>query len=221
LEGVLLNHNELVATDSYRLAVATLDFDLKKSIVIPKNAIEALKSIEKIVSAEANFNITVEESKDSKEIDFNVSNEEYVFTVITRGLSGKFPEHKALIPSGEGAEWKYRVKSEGLIAIIDEGSKLLDLYKDNIPIRLSFLKESLQVNVEVREVGKYKSYVSTEALKVYNPEEFLIAFNSNFLITCLKNFSEPVLNLYDPLKPMLITEEGNNMKVIIMPVRVG
>jgi len=266
LTGILLNHNELVATDSYRLAVATLDFDLGKSVVIPKNAVEVLKPIEKVVRPEAKFGVITEEQG----ISFEIASEKYSFTVITRALSGKFPEYKQLMPTGEGADWQYKVNSKELITVIDEADKLLEMTKGyQIPIRTHFSEGRIEVSAIVKEVGAYESTINAinqkesihylifngENIKVHSvnnradaelwirnatpPEgadtdkeeikvhytiqestELVTAFNPYFLKTCLKNFSEPVLNLYDPLKPMLITEDGNSMRVIIMPIRV-
>jgi len=273
LEGIMLDRNKLVATDSYKLAEIKLLFDIGNSIVFTKDIVKILESIMKVVLKDVDepfFDIIIKENKESKEIGFNVTGEDFRFNVITRDISGKFPDYERLIPLKEKAGWKYQVESKELIKLIEEADKLVELTKFNIPIKLKFNNGEIEVLGNVKEVGDYKDVLKsnqwTDSIfyKVYNssnkevhstlvkeqaqnwikneampPEgadtdkeeikvhytiqestELVTAFNPYFLKTCLKNFSEPMLNLYDPLKPMLITEEGSNMKVIIMPIRV-
>ncbi len=52
------------------------------------------------------------------------------------------------------------------------------------------------------------------------PDEITIAFNPEYLKDGIKYFDNPIINIVEPLKPALITQEDSKLKYLLMPIRV-
>ncbi|MEA2016181.1 MAG: DNA polymerase III subunit beta [Actinomycetota bacterium] len=207
-EGVL----SMVATDSYRLSLIKEKINKESSsigVVVPSRVLDSIaKSDYKGNDIEVNIeenqiSFYLEGSDDEKDI------------IVSRLLSGKFPEHKQLIPE----KMTHNI-------IIDKG-KLLEVVKrissisqDNIPIKIIVDKGKIEVSMSVKEVGS-----SSEDVQVsYGEEKMEIAFNPEFLIDGIEIMegSNIIISINDPLKPILIKpEKGEKITYLLMPIRVS
>ncbi len=209
IEGDILS---MAATDSYRLALIKEKLDTTAQnikVVIPLKVLDSIVKSEydkgdvKIYLEENQISFCLEEEKKGKNI------------IVSRLLSGKFPEYKQLIPKG----LKHNI-------VIDKG-KMLEVVKrissisqDNIPVKLAFDKGKAAVSMNIREVGS-----SSEDFDVsYGDERIETAFNPEFLIDGINimDGKNIILSIEEPLKPILIQSEKNKELIyLLMPVRVS
>ncbi len=238
LTGILveINNNllKMVATDSYRLALAQSQLsneylkDLKEPIkvVVPERVLDTIaksdiKSNEVGISLEesqiAFFLSEKEENKpqENKEDNKSEIKTEYNTLVVSRLLSGKFPDYEKLIP----LEFKHSVviNRDSMLEVI---KRVSSISQDNIPIKLEFEQGKLIVSMNIRETGS-----AFEELNVsYGEERLQIAFNPSFLIDGLTIMDEEnlIFNIVDSLKPVLLKQEKNeDILYLLMPIRIS
>lgn len=181
-----------------------------KKIVLPSEVYELLKLLKA-------FDFDVAVDRDNSQIEFTVGN----YTIISRLLYGKYPDYEKLIPVN--FNYVFRLDSQKIISILDEADKLLNVAKDNIPVKIRHEKEhELKFFCNIREVGEYESFVDMEVIKMVQEEHepLLFAVNPGFFKLCLKNFEHPVLQIAGELKPMLL-QEDEDFKAVLMPIRIS
>ncbi len=207
-EGVL----SMVATDSYRLAIAkeNVDKDLQPiSVIIPS---KVLDSVSKSEYKGSDIEISIEENQISFYME---GDEKRKDIIVSRLLSGKFPEYKQLIP-GESRH-EILVEKERMLDVV---KRISSISQDSIPVRLTIDKGKITVSMSVKEVGD-----SSEDLEVsYVDDKIEIAFNPEFLMDGISTIDGKniVLSINDPLKPVLIKPEKNsNVIYLLMPIRVS
>jgi DNA polymerase-3 subunit beta len=216
LTGVLIEVSEdnmkMVATDSYRLSIVEKEIKFKGKplkVVIPARVLD---SILKSDYSEGEIDINIEENQVSFELD---KGKELKTTIVTRLLSGKFPDYEKLIPS----DFKHSivVNREKIMEVI---RRVSSIEQDNIPIKLDIGEGKISVSMNIREVGS-----SSEDFKVaYAEEKIPIAFNPGFLIDGIdiiggKNI---IFCIVEPLKPILIKpEKDDNLIYLLMPIRIS
>ena len=216
LTGILLDLGKdlikLVATDSYRLAVIEdkIKYDNNPiKVVVPTRVLD---TILKSDTASGEIEINIEENQ----ISFLLFAEGVLnTTIISRLLTGKFPEYEKLIPSS----FKHSIiinKSTTLEVI----RRISSISQDNIPIKFDIDKGKITVSMNIREVGS-----SSEDFEVsYGEEKLQLAFNPTFLIEGLSTIDEEkiIFNIVEPLKPVLIKSEKNESLVyLLMPIRIS
>jgi DNA polymerase-3 subunit beta len=90
----------------------------------------------------------------------------------------------------------------------------------NAPLRLRFAEGELTVSAQSQDVGETK-----ESLPVAYPaaEPLEIGFNADFLREGLESVSADAvqLKLINPLRPGLISAEGDAFWYLIMPIRLA
>jgi DNA polymerase III subunit beta len=219
LTGILVDigkdYINLAATDSYRLSVAGGEVSYKGEpvkVVVPERVLD---TISKSDINDGNFEINIEENQISFVISESSEKKEFKTTVVSRLLSGKFPDYEKLVPQ----EFKH--------SIIMDRNKILEVIKrvasisqDNVPIRLDFEKGKLVVSMNIRETGS-----SVEDLEIgYGEETIQIAFNPEFLIEGLNIMDEEkiIFNIVEPLKPVkMIPDKNKNRFYLLMPIRIS
>lgn len=209
---IVLQEDRLVlaSTDGYRLAVTSLPSSIKQlePLVVPSRALaEVFK-----VGAEA---------KETDEIEFSqAEDEQLVFTIdktkiITRPISGEYPNYEKIIPKAFGtralldkAGFTRAVKSAAIFA------------RDNANIvRLTIDKQRLTVSANTPQVGENRVELAAKV----DGEGGEIAFNSRFLLEFLNNFSEEELlfEMTGSLNPGVFRPvKDENCLYVVMPVRV-
>lgn len=218
LNGVLAYTNTdqtltLVATDSYRLAEKTINFNSKEEIselrsIIPTQTIQDLLKIFPLSSSEE-----VKVYIENDQIGFVIDN----VTLISRLVSGDYPEYKNLIPPTSDTnifvdrrELLQSVKIASIFAKESAGTIYLEVDKDD---------NSLKINSVANQVGENFSQIA-----ISTDSNGSININSRYLIEALNSFSEEVLDIRfsKGLAPFVIEPHGNSESSrslhLIMPI---
>ncbi len=216
LTGVLLeigdNMLSMAATDSYRLSLIKENIGEGRppiKVVIPS---KVLDSIVKSEYKDGDIEINVEENQVSFYMEGDSKKK---IIIVSRLLSGKFPEYKQLIP--QNMKHNIIVDKEKMLEVV---KRIASISQDNIPIRLTIDKGKITVSMNIREIGS-----SSEDFEVsYGEERIEIAFNHEFLVDGINIMDEKniILSIEEPLKPILIKSEKNkDLIYLLMPIRVS
>jgi DNA polymerase III subunit beta len=207
-EGVL----SMVATDSYRLSLVREKIGEEMSsmgVVVPSKVLDSISKGE-FKGKEIEINI------EDNQISFYLEgSEKEKFIIVSRLLSGKFPEYDQLLPNK--LEHNIIIKKEKILDVV---KRIASISQDNIPVKLTIERGKIKVSMSVKEIGS-----SSEDFDVsYGEETIEIAFNPEFLIEGINIMegSNIIFSINDPLKPILIKpEKSDNIVYLLMPIRVS
>ena len=213
LTGILvrLDGQNLVmaATDSYRLAVkeTRLDQDLGRELeaIVPARALGEL--------------VRIGQASEAEDVQVGVQENQVVFVldgvVLTaRRIDGQFPNFRQLKPEGFEAEIKLSREE-----ILDAVKRVGVMAQRNAPLKLRFEEGELTIQAQAQDVGEAR-----ESLPIsYSGDAVEIGFNPEFLREGFESVSEAEvhLKLITPLRPGLITGEGDDFWYLIMPIRLA
>lgn len=200
----------MVATDSYRLAVADKLMDEPSTeeieVVIPSRAIEEATKL----------------AASGESVRIGVSDNQIVFefgetTFVTRRIEGTFPNYKQLVP--KEIETFAEASTDDLLAAVKRVS-LMALH--NTPLKISVRSEdqTLSLEAKTQDVGDASEDVMVKA----EGKDVDVAFNHSFLLDGLTSItSETVrLEVQSSLKPgVLRNTGGEEFLYLLMPVRLG
>jgi DNA polymerase-3 subunit beta len=205
----------LAATDSYRLAVSTLEMSGsvadRKRVVVPARALGELGRALQGTSGEVVA--TVKDNLVSFAID--PTGEASGRSLIgSRFIEGEFPNYGQLIP--EGYQNSLTVDRE---ALLDVSRRVGLLAQNNLPVKLR-LDAELEISAHTPDVGEGQEVLDAE----YQGERLVIAFNPHFLndgASAIQN-QRVVLEAADGLKPAILRGEGDDsFTYLLMPVRLS
>jgi DNA polymerase-3 subunit beta len=209
LTGILVRFGEgkltMAATDSYRLAVkeSPLAGASELEAIVPARA---LTELSRITSA-------------GDEIQLGLEENHAVFGagdawLTTRRIDGQFPDYKQLIPE----EFEHSVKLPRL-ETLEVVRRTAVMAQRNLPLRLRFAEGELTISARTQEVGEAKESLPAP----YQGEPLEIGFNAEFLRDGLESVEadEVELKLISPLRPGLITAEGEEFRYLIVPIRLA
>jgi len=210
LTGILVRFEQgklvMAATDSYRLSVkeTPLDGDAPElEAIIPARALAELSRI-------AQSGDTVELGVHENQVVFAAED----VWLTTRRIDGQFPNYKQLLP--ESFEHDVTVPRAELLDVV---RRVAVMAQRNSPLRLRFAEGELTVSAQTQDVGEAR-----EALPVQFAGDALeIGFNAEFLREGIESVTadEIQLRLISPLRPGLITAEGDDFWHLIMPIRLA
>jgi DNA polymerase III subunit beta len=209
LTGVLVQFagDKLVmaATDSYRLAVkettlAALAPELEA--IVPSRALQELSRV----------------AGDADEIAIGVQENQVLFSVggvwlTTRRIDGQFPNYRQLLP--ETFEHELTVPRGELLDVVRRAAVMI---QRATPLQLRFAEGEVTVVARTHEVGE-----SQESMPVaYSGELLEIGFNAEFLREGLESVEgdDVRLKLISPLRPAVLTDEGEDFTYLVMPIRL-
>jgi len=216
LTGILMEMESsgltMVATDSYRLATIKNDMKTGKKelkIVVPS---KVLDSITKNDLKDIDLEMVLEENQ----IAFLLKKQKSVKSlIISRLLSGKFPEYKQLIP--EKIKHNIVIEKERLLEVV---KRISSISQDKIPIKIIIENGRMKATMDIKEIGS-----SSEDFEVaYGEEPIEIAFNPFFLIDGINMIEGKniIMSIEEPLKPVLIkSEKDKDSLYLLMSVRVS
>jgi DNA polymerase-3 subunit beta len=199
----------MAATDSYRLAVK--ETRLEQSVG---------RELEAIVPARALGELArIGQASDAEGIAIGVQENQVVFVVdgivlTARLIDGQFPNFRQLKP--EGFEAEVRLSRE---EILDAVKRVGVMAQRNAPLRMRFESGELMIQAQAQDVGE-----ASESLPIsYSGDVLEIGFNPDFLREGFESISEPEVRvkLITPLRPGLITGEGDDFWYLIMPIRLA
>ena len=156
---------KMVTTDGHRLAYIDkqVAIDGAMDALIPKKALTELTKIARDVDGEVSF------GEDPNHIYFEVNGR----LLITRKLSGTFPNYEMVIPKGndkvaifDAEEMKSAIRRVSLMA--DERTR---------SVKLHIKPNEIQISSQAAEEGEADEVISAD----YNGEEVQVGFNSQYL----------------------------------------
>ena len=202
-EGATLT---MAATDSYRLSMKETGLpqpgpDLEA--IIPSRALAELTRI--AAGAE-----TIELGVLENHVIFHVDG----VWLTTRRIDGQFPNVKQLVP--DTFEIQLTLPRAELLEVVRRAAVMA---QRNAPLRLRFAEGELTVSAQSQDVGETRETMPAP----YSGEPIEIGFNADFLREGLESVpTEDIeLKLINPLRPGLITAEGDAFWYLIMPIRLA
>jgi DNA polymerase-3 subunit beta len=196
----------MAATDSYRLSMKETALPQpgpELEAIIPARA---LAELQRLAAGHETVGLGVQENH----VVFNADG----VWLTTRRIDGQFPNVKQLIP--ETFEISLPIPRSELLEVVRRASVMA---QRNTPLRLRFEEGELTVSAQSQDVGETR-----ETMPVgYSGEPIEIGFNAEFLREGLESVpaDEITLNLINPLRPGLITAEGDAFWYLIMPIRLA
>ena len=210
LTGILVRFEAgkivMAATDSYRLSVKETPLEGQApelEAIIPARALAELGRI----------------AQSGETVELGVHENQVVFAaddvwLTSRRIDGQFPNYKQLLP--ESFEHDVPVARAELLDVV---RRVAVMAQRNSPLRLRFAEGELTVSAQTQDVGEAR-----EALPVqFSGEPLEIGFNAEFLREGIESVTtdEIQLRLISPLRPGLITAEGDDFWYLIMPIRLA
>jgi DNA polymerase-3 subunit beta len=210
LTGILVRFEgkqlTMAATDSYRLAMKETELaeaGPELEAIMPARALIELARL--AAGAE-----TVSLGIDENHVVFGVGD----VLLTTRRIDGQFPNVRQLLP--ETFEVVLELPRGELLDIVRRAAVMA---QRNAPLRLRFADGALTVTAQSQDVGE-----TSESLPApYTADPLEIGFNADFLREGLESVqSETVqVKLINPLRPGLLSAEGDAFWYLIMPIRLA
>lgn len=206
LEGTVL---KMVATDSYRLAIA--ESEVPESSADDFEAIIAgafLQEIAALTRSEEGVRIAVAENQ------IVIRYRDTVF--INRRIEGNYPNYKQLLPNS--CSTKVTVDTNRLVAAVKRASLLI---QPSSPVRFTIDTDAqaIQISSVAHDIGSAQEMVSC----VVEGNSVEIAFNYAYVLDGLSvvDSENVLLEVNEGIKPGIFkSSEGEKFLYLIMPVRI-
>jgi DNA polymerase-3 subunit beta len=210
LTGILVRFEgaqlTMAATDSYRMAVKETTLEStgpELEAIIPARALDELGRV--AAGAE-----TVQLGVHENHVIFGAGSA----WLTTRRIDGQFPNVAQLRP--ETFDIELEVPRGELLEAVRRAAVMA---QRNTPLRLRFAEGELTISAQSQDVGETR-----ESLPVaYTGEPLEIGFNAEFLREGLESVAADSvqLKLINPLRPGLLSAEGDAFWYLIMPIRLA
>jgi DNA polymerase III subunit beta len=196
----------MAATDSYRMSVKETSLGAtgpELEAIIPTRALQELTRI----GAGAD---TIELGVQENHVLFGAGD----VWLTTRRIDGQFPNYKQLLP--ESFEVELALPRAELLDVVRRAAVMA---LRNSPLRLRFAEGELTVSAQTQDVGETRETIPV----AYAGEPLEIGFNAEFLRDGVDAVTGDELRfkLINPLRPGLITGEGDDFWYLIMPIRLA
>lgn len=203
----------VIGTDGHRLSMATVNNnhgiqEELKLLVPKKSALLLRKFIKDCESLKMFFS----------DRDIKFQSENFEFSV--RLYEGNYPDYTVVIPKIN--DKVASINKNTLVSAIKRVSAISLDSEIVKPVVLQLTKDIIEIECKTPDIGEAKESIVLE----YNGENFLIGFNSKYLIDAISCASTEDVQLLmsESEKPIYIKELGNNGKVtyehILMPIRL-
>lgn len=212
LSGVLFHFQDpilkVAATDSYRLAELTMQFEKtapeELKVVVPARA---LAELGRVISDEE---VTIRTAEN--QVQFETEN----LRLISRLLEGEYPAYQQIIPE--------KLDTKAIIGRDDFMNKVritsLFSQESGSAIKLNFTPPGkVEIAAQTAQVGDSKASLSAT---VEGPEN-AVTFNARYLLDCLSAISDGkvIVETSGKLNPCLVRGENDTQyRYVIMPLRV-
>jgi DNA polymerase III subunit beta len=196
----------MAATDSYRMSVKETSLGAagpELEAIIPARALQELTRI----GAAAD---TIELGVQENHVLFGAGD----VWLTTRRIDGQFPNYKQLLP--ESFEVELALPRAELLDVVRRAAVMA---LRNSPLRLRFADGELTISAQTQDVGETRETIPA----AYTGEPLEIGFNADFLRDGVEAVvgDELRFKLINPLRPGLITGEGDDFWYLIMPIRLA
>lgn len=217
LTGVLMSAEgdglQLVATDSYRLAVRDLPgtrvLGADQKVLVPSRA---LNELARVLAGETEVTVRLGE----RDVAFEVSGDAGRVRLTTRLIEGEFPKVRQLIPQHHSN--RLTVGREPLLDAIRR-VRLVARDSTSPSIRLTMSADGLELSAIDIEKGEAAESLDAK----YEGTEMTVAFNPVYLQEGVEacQGDEVTLETLDALKPAVVrSAEQGDFLYLLMPVRV-
>ena len=202
------------ATDSYRLAVRSLEWDeaVEGTALVPARSLqEAAKGSSEVGGA---VNVVLEEGQ----VSFLFGDRR----LTTKLIEGTFPNYRGLLP--ESHETSVTVERAPLVEALQRVS-IVAMGQSNTPVSLTFADGSVDLQATNQEMGDAAEALPAEI----DGEGLTIAFNPAFLLAGLEAMGTDRvrIELRDGLKPAVLRPEADedatvdDLTYLLMPMRIS
>ena len=204
----------LAATDSYRLAVSSLEAsggpEEERKVVLPARTLGELARA--LQGASGSVTALVKENL----VAFSIAGageQAGEWIIGSRFIEGEFPKYRQLIP--EAYPNTLTVDRELLLEVTRRVGLLA---QNNLPVKLQ-LSNELEVSAHTPDVGEGQEMIEAE----YDGEPLVIAFNPQFLIDGASAIASQRIEMQvgDGLKPAILRGETGEFTYLLMPVRLS
>jgi DNA polymerase-3 subunit beta len=132
----------------------------------------------------------------------------------TRRIDGQFPNYQQLRP--ETFEVELTLPRTELLDVVRRASVMA---LRNSPLRLRFAEGELTISAQTQDVGETKETLPA----AYSGEPLEIGFNAEFLRDGIESVvgDDVRVRLINPLRPGLLSGEGEDFWYLIMPIRLA
>ncbi len=212
LNGVQLQVHEqeavFIGTDGKRLAKARSPIQIESSLqgvyVIPLKAVEEMIKILGEDSERAHLSLC----SDKIALEFGQ------ITLITKLLSGQFPDVERVIPAQFASS--FSIHREELISLLRQVS--LFTSETSSSVRFTFETGQLHLSAVSSEIGEGRVSMPVD----FSGDRLEIAFNPFYLLDILRHSKDETvcLSLNDPHNPGLITD-STQAQFVLMPMRLS
>jgi DNA polymerase III subunit beta len=204
----------LAATDSYRLAVRTVEVGggpaEERKVILPARA---LGELARALQGGATVSVMVKENL----IVFSIgsaSGGAGESVIGSRFIEGEFPKYRQLIPQGYANE--LTVDRDALLEVVRRVGLLA---QNNLPVKLR-LDSELEISAHTPDVGEGQEVLDAE----YKGEPLVIAFNPQFLndgASAIRG-ERLLIQAGDGLKPAILKgADETAFTYLLMPVRLS
>jgi len=210
LTGILVRFEgsslTMAATDSYRMAVKETELSTagpELEAIIPARALDELARI-------AAGTETVQLGVNENHVIFGAGDA----WLTTRRIDGQFPNVAQLKP--ETFDVELEVNRAEVLEVVRRAAVMA---QRNTPLRLRFAEGELTISAQSQDVCETR-----ESLAVaYAGEPLEIGFNAEFLREGLESVTSDgvQLKLINPLRPGLLSADGDAFWYLIMPIRLA
>ncbi|OGW37217.1 MAG: DNA polymerase III subunit beta [Nitrospirae bacterium RBG_13_39_12] len=210
----------IVGTDGHRLAIIDryMDAEVKegKKIIVPRKAVSELRRFLGVRPSNSVEGVEAETDKvkiliGEKHMLFSVNNVQF----LTRLIEGTYPSYENVIPRTN--EKKMFIGRNTFAKVLRRVSVMSR--ERASAVRFDIEEDKLVVSSSNPDIGEAREEVAIE----YKGDKLSLGFNAKYIIDVLGAMKEEkvVLELQDPLSPVLVKESGNeDYKCVIMPMRI-
>ena len=210
LTGILVQFEgaklTMAATDSYRMSVKETALEgggPELEAIIPARALDELGRV----------------AAGAERIQLGINDNHVIFGtgqawLTTRRIDGQFPNVQQLRP--ESFEVELELNRAELLDVVRRAAVMA---QRNTPLRLRFDEGELTISAQSQDVGETRESLAVR----YAGEPLEIGFNAEFLREGLESVTadEVKLELINPLRPGLLSAEGDTFWYLIMPIRLA
>ncbi len=205
---------EVVGTDGFRLSLLRLGVSqmkgIKHSLLVPAKPLAEVVAVARSSQIDE---ITLAVSTQQKQLLFKVGTTQ----LFVRLVEGEFPPYEKIIPN------------ELLVEVVFDAQEFLTHIKQALVlareasnvIQIEIGRDLLTLRSQATSRGTFTATMPLQAAKA---GEMTFACNAKYLVDILSQVKTGAvrLSLLDPLKPVVLTQEGNeDFLYIIMPFRMS
>jgi len=207
-----ISYIRMVGTDSYRLSCVEEKIEYEGE---PIKVVVPSKVLDNITKSDFNGNLMVINIEENQASFILKDDKDTETMVISRLISGKFPEYNQLIPE----KFKHNIilNKEKILEVI---RRISSIAQDNVPVKIELASGKMLASMNIKEIGS-----SSEEFEVsYNEEKIDIAFNPAYFIDGISMVEEENLlfSIEESLKPVLIKNVNDNKFIyLLMPIRIS